>query len=88
LRDDPNLRRQVRENGLIRAKESDPARLAAVWRDFITDIAFPAYERWSSASDLVRQTFLKRRYFAIKTNLIQEKMGLLTVPEIERLRIG
>jgi hypothetical protein len=88
LRDDPNLRRQVRENGLIRAKESDPARLAAVWRDFITDIAVPAYERWSSASDLVRQTFLKRRYFAVKTNLIQEKMGLLTVPEIERLRIG
>jgi hypothetical protein len=37
---------------------------------------------------LVRQTFLKRRYFAVKTNLIQEKMGLLTVPEIERLRIG
>lgn len=88
LRDNPELRQAIIENGLTRAQETNPDKLVIRWRKFITDIAVPAYEGWRSASELTRQTFLKRRYLAVKANKLQERFGLLTVPEIDKLRIN
>ena len=88
LQDNPELRRAMIENGLVRAAETNPQQLINRWRKFITDIAVPTYERWCNASDLSRQNFLKRRYLAVKFNKIQERLGLLAVPEIDKLRIN
>ncbi|MEA5534226.1 glycosyltransferase [Crocosphaera sp. XPORK-15E] len=87
LRDNPELRRKIRENGFIRAKETEPTQLAIQWRNFITDIAVPAYQRWCNTSKLRQQTFLKHRYLETKINSFQKRMGLLAVPEIDRLTI-
>jgi glycosyltransferase involved in cell wall biosynthesis len=88
LQDNPELRRAMSENGFLRARETEPEQLVIRWRNFITDVAVPAYERWCSASELTRQTFLKRRHLAVKFNKLQERLGLLAVPEIDKLRIN
>lgn len=88
LRDNPALRRAMRENGWLRAQETNPEQLVEKWRSFISEIAVPAYQRWCTASDLTRQTFLKGRYLAVKINRLQESLGLLAVPEIDKLRIN
>ncbi len=45
LKADPALRRAVAENGLQRARESDPAAITARWREFFETVALPAYEK-------------------------------------------
>ncbi|MGK7954087.1 MAG: glycosyltransferase [Crocosphaera sp.] len=87
LRDNPDLRKKMQENGFIRAKETEPTVLASLWRDFITEIAVPTYESWCNSSEIARQTFLKRRYLETKMNSVQKKMGWLAVPEIDKLTI-
>ncbi|MGB5771189.1 MAG: hypothetical protein WBM32_15180, partial [Crocosphaera sp.] len=87
LRDNRDLCKKIRENGFIRAKETEPNLLANQWRDFITEIAVPAYESWCGTSEILRQGFLKRRYLETKLNSVQKKMGLLAVPEINKLTI-
>lgn len=67
LRDDQALRHAMIENGRIRAQETEPARLVAQWKHFLTEKAVPAYERWCSTSNLTKQTFLQRRDLAVKT---------------------
>lgn len=88
LRDNPELRHAMIENGFMRARETEPEQLVMRWRKFITDIAIPTYERWCGASELTRQSFLKRRSLAVKLNKLQERLGWLAVPEIDKLRIN
>ncbi|MBD2044885.1 hypothetical protein H6F78_04425 [Coleofasciculus sp. FACHB-64] len=68
LRDDKELRRAMMENGRVRTEKTQPTRLVAQWRNFLTDVAVPAYERLYTASAWSRQTFLQRRSLAIKIN--------------------
>lgn len=44
LHNDPELRRAMRENGLDRARETEPETLTARWREFLETTAMPAYE--------------------------------------------
>jgi hypothetical protein len=76
LRDDQELRYAMIENGRVRAEETQPAKLVARWRSFLTDIAVPAYERWCTASSLTRQTFLKRRYLAVETKDLRHRIRI------------
>ncbi|HEY9676169.1 MAG TPA: hypothetical protein V6D11_32300 [Waterburya sp.] len=66
LRDDKELRHAMVENGRIRAEETQPAKLVAMWRSFLIDRAIPAYERWCNASDSNKQTYLKYYYLIYK----------------------
>lgn len=77
LRDDQEWRQAMVENGRIRAKETQVANLVNQWRNFITDIAVPAYERWCSASSWTRQTFLMRRYLALKLYRMRNRVEAL-----------
>jgi len=45
LKADPGLRRDMAANGRLRARESDPAVITGLWRDFFTGVATPAYEK-------------------------------------------
>jgi hypothetical protein len=77
LRDDQKWRQAIVENGRIRAEETQVANLVNQWRNFITHIAAPAYERWCAASSWTRQTFLMRRYLALKMYRMQNRMEAL-----------
>lgn len=88
LRDDQEWRYAIVENGILRAQETQPAQLVARWRNFITKIAVPAYERWCNASEGTRQMFLARRYLALKINHVQDRMGLIALPQVDRLKIN
>ncbi|MBD2744812.1 hypothetical protein [Coleofasciculus sp. FACHB-1120] len=84
LRNDAQLRRAMIGNGRIRSQESHPAKLVAQWRNFLTDVAVPDYNRWCRASNLARHTFLIRRDLDIKTqgmrSQIRRVKGQITGP--------
>ena len=61
LRDDLPLRRAIADNGRSRAREITDHQIVARWREFLTDVAIPAYVQWCAASPRSRQTFLLRR---------------------------
>ena len=74
LRDDKEFRQAMIENGRVRAEETKPAKLVAQWRNMLTKTAIPAYERWCSASNWTRQSFLQRRSLAVKTEEMRKEM--------------
>jgi len=57
MRDEPELRRAMMANGRERARESDPAAIAARWQEFLKDVLEPAYEKWRNASAWQRRFF-------------------------------
>ncbi len=67
LKENPDLRQAMVENGKIRAEEIKPENLTKLWRDFIINICIPEYEKWISASNWEKQKFFLTRYLAIKT---------------------
>ncbi|MBD1866483.1 hypothetical protein H6F95_04020 [Cyanobacteria bacterium FACHB-471] len=73
LRDNPELRRAMVENGKIRAEATTPAQLVQEWQNFFKDTAVPAYQRWQSASQLSRKTFYLRRYVVLRLRELQER---------------
>lgn len=84
LRNDSQLRRAMIDNGRIRSEETQPAKLVAQWRNFLTNVAVPDYNRWCKASNLTRHTFLIRRDLDIKTqgmrSQIRRVKGQITGP--------
>ena len=75
LRDDPNLRRAMVENGKIRAQETQPENLVKRWSQFLTDICIPAYEEWRAASRWDRQRFFLGRYSAIQSIKVLKRLS-------------
>jgi hypothetical protein len=57
LRDNPELRHAMVAHGFARAKESDPAVIAARWQSFFETMAAPAYGKWRKASIFERRCF-------------------------------
>ncbi|QLE59077.1 glycosyltransferase [Nostoc sp. TCL26-01] len=75
LRDDVNLRQAMVENGRRRAAEIQVANLTAKWREFLMNVAIPAYENWCMQSSLARQTSFIQRYLALKIYRIQQRIS-------------
>jgi len=67
LRENPELRRKIIQNGQLRAIETSPAQLTKRWQTFLETVAIPAYHHWCVSPNLVRQSFLLRRQLAIQT---------------------
>lgn len=67
LRDNPQLRRDIIQNGKLRATETTPAQLTRRWQTFLETVAIPAYYRWCASPTLAQQSFLWRRRLAIQT---------------------
>ena len=47
------------------------------WRNFLTNVAVPAYYRWCMASLAQQQIFLMRRYLILKANRVQSQLNQL-----------
>lgn len=63
LKDNPDLRRAMVQNGFQRAKEIEPDAIIQRWQSFILDVAVPAYEQRKFASSISQQlSFAKRCY--------------------------
>ena len=75
LRGDRNLRLAMIENGRIRAQETGNAQIISQWRNFLTNVAVPAYDRWCKSSIWQQQIFLTRRYLILKANRLQSRMN-------------
>jgi hypothetical protein len=84
LKQDPELRRQMVNNGWQRAQETHPDQMVGLWQDFLTSIAEPAYHQWRSRSAWQQQAFFRARnlhiqsrpaYYQLKTQL--SKMAAL-----------
>jgi hypothetical protein len=66
LRDEPNLRKAMVENGRRRATEVAPAAVTEQWRRLIEDDATPAYEAWKALSPASRVSSALRRAAFVK----------------------
>ncbi|MEG4015695.1 MULTISPECIES: glycosyltransferase [unclassified Microcoleus] len=75
LRGDRNLRAAMIENGRIRAQETANALIISQWRNFLTNVAVPAYYRWCTASIWQQQIFLARRHLIMKANRLQSRLN-------------
>jgi hypothetical protein len=73
LRDDAEFRQIVGERGKIRAKETDSTCLTQQWKNLILHKFVPAYELWQY-NRLYRQSFLKRRWLAVKTREMRKNL--------------
>ena len=79
LRDNPNLRQKMIENGIKRAEEINPENLTKRWCHLIKDICFPAYDEWCSLSSWKRKQYFLGRYLALKINVIQRRLLRLSL---------
>lgn len=88
LRDKPELRHAMIENGLRRARETQPSNMIFKWQYFLTQIAVPAYENWRSMPHWKQQFFLNARqsfinlrpaYYHLKSQFSLQKKNLSTV---------
>lgn len=61
LRDNPNLRRSMVKNGLIRAKETQPQQMVDKWQNFILNVAVPAYYNWQAMPSWQQKLFFQMR---------------------------
>jgi hypothetical protein len=78
LRDNKELRCAIVKHGWLRAKETQPDTMVARWRDFLINIAAPAYRNWRSMQAWQQQLFLNARqsfiefrpaYYRLKSTL-------------------
>ncbi|NET45301.1 glycosyltransferase [Okeania sp. SIO2B3] len=76
LRDNPQLCEKVRENGKVRGQEIEPQNVVKQWRNFLTDVAVPEYQRWFIASRWSQQVYLQRCYLLIKFDALKQKLSL------------
>jgi hypothetical protein len=77
LKNDFNLRQEMVNNGKIRAQEMGNTQITFQWRNFLTNVAVPAYYRWCMASLAQQQIFLMRRYLILKANRVQSELNQL-----------
>lgn len=82
LRDKPQLRRAMIENGLLRARETQPSSMVTRWQDFLIQTAVPAYKNWCSMPLWKQQLFLDARqafiglrpaYYHLKARMSTQK---------------
>jgi hypothetical protein len=75
LKNNPQLCQQVRENGQKRALETSPENIVKQWRNFLTDVAKPAYENWCNYSSLSKQIYVYKCLFQIKIAALKSKLN-------------
>lgn len=68
LRDDKKFRQAMVENGRIRAEATKPSQVIIQWRNFLENIAIPAYINWCNSTPLQQKIYLAQKYLAIKEN--------------------
>jgi len=74
LRDDSDLRQAMIANGRVRAEETSVESLTDRWRDFISQVAVPAYEAWGSASYVTQQSLFMQRFLAKKIDGLNHRL--------------
>lgn len=77
LKNDLNLRQKMVDNGTIRAQDMGNNKITLEWRNFLTNVAVPAYHRWCMASVAQQQIFLISRYLIMKVNRIKRQFNQL-----------
>jgi hypothetical protein len=68
LRADTDLRLAMMDNCRFRAEKFRTDTIIAQWRQFIEDVAIPAYCHWQHSSHLRKASFLAKRYLRIYEN--------------------
>jgi hypothetical protein len=79
LRDRPEFRHAMVENGRVRAQETTPSKIIEQWEDFLVRVAIPNYERWYNTSSIHRQLFLIQKSLDLKTSSVRYRLKKATV---------
>lgn len=77
LKESPKLRKTLIENGKIRAKEIHPDKITQKWRDFLEQVAIPAFEEWCSKPQWMQNLILETRYLSLLRNRVESKLTSL-----------
>lgn len=71
LRNHPERRNAMIENGRVRAQETLQKNLVMQWRKFLTQIAVPKYIFWTELSSVARERYLQDLYWMFKMQFIR-----------------
>ncbi|MGQ4647712.1 hypothetical protein [Lyngbya aestuarii] len=74
LRDHRALRLAMIKNGQVRAQAICPSQITVLWRNFLENVAIPAYHCWCSQSRWSQQVFLGSNYLAFNWLRMQDKV--------------
>jgi hypothetical protein len=61
LRDNKEMRHAIVKNGWVRAQETRPEKMVERWKDFLINVAVPAYKNWYLMSRWQQQAFFNMR---------------------------
>lgn len=75
LKNNPQLRHQMSENGKIRAKEISTNQLINNWRKFLINIAIPAYQNWYNSTNWYKNLYSQKCFFRVKSNALKAKIN-------------
>jgi hypothetical protein len=73
LRDNAYLCRQMRNNGRVKALEVTAEKIALHWKEFLINVAIPAYTEWRRISFRERARFYRRRALVRLRNQTKRK---------------
>lgn len=68
LQNDTQFYQAMIKNGRTRSENLTTKALTARWKQFITEIAVPAYEEWLELSNIQRKFWFAKQYLKIKEN--------------------
>lgn len=75
LCNNPHLYRDMIHNGQIRAQETAPENMIVLWKNFLEEMAIPAYKNWVNAAPIQRNWFLLRRELDYRVNNLHKRFG-------------
>jgi hypothetical protein len=84
LQDNLELRHAIIENGRIRAKETQPDVMVERWKEFLIDVAIPAYRNWCLMPRWQQQLFFNTRqlFIGFRPNYYRLKSKLSNILQV------
>ena len=80
LRDNPDLRAAMAENGLIRSKEVSAKATVQRWIRFLDDVAIPSYNSWTGLSRTMQQVSIADSRISNFASRLRRKISTRTGP--------
>lgn len=76
LKNNPNLYLSMIENGFERAQEFNEEKISEHWITFFSKYVVSEYEKSQAMSELERRASFVKRYFRLKLDRMQDRLGL------------
>jgi hypothetical protein len=81
LRDDPDLRAAMAQNGLVRSREFTAKETVRRWIRFLEEVAIPSYNSWTGLSKAMQQVSIADSLISSLASRLRRKISTRTGPK-------